>query len=238
MATHQLRRRRFVSLAATFGAFLAAPFQAPALQVASLNTGCIGALRLVNTLQNATRKSIGRYLSAQELMGGADLAAAVAYANSDRELTSLGFSIDRWQSTGEFVPGFRLAFQPAAGPLQYSVVLTEIGGTAAYWTNESGVISVGAFAMRQEAIALNGRGLRNPSAPNGRWADLVAFFVPTLHARHQCCDGPCGYCYSQSPCDCAPATCCNLGFQDCPWCCRSGVDYPWQCLAGLCGLCL
>jgi hypothetical protein len=201
----------------------------------------LAAARFVNTMQARSWKTTRKYLRLPELLAWETTTGFIA-AHPQIDVSS-------FETTETLVEGFATTFHITSDHRRYTLILRDRSSAFAYQTSESGVIFEGAVSggtagdvaglspitlpediKRHVAEAGRSTGL------TGRVSRLAtaisAFFVPTLYAR--CWRCACIYCegFCTSACSmCDPGTCCNLGYQDCTWCCTaySFCTSCWQC---------
>ncbi len=116
----------------------------------------------------------------------------------------------------------------------YVVVARDTVSGHSFWSNQDGVIFEGQLpgvsVPRDPASAWHTFGapiipplLRQSAVAYSFMTALLGFFMPTLEARGARCG--CGKCMGPGDCnlnnECAQP-CCNLGYQDCTWCCPDG----------------
>jgi hypothetical protein len=211
--------------------------------------------RFVNTLQGSVHRTEHRYLGWQALLQHPEFAGGVATFNEQRGISAMDLA--RAGAGGDLLTGFELSLFTTEG--DYTVLVRERATGVTLKSDGQGVIRVGMVNASGTAptpllaAAFVGSPITHrrvaPQAqgPLVRWLQAVgSFFQPTLHAFRDCCGGECNP-YQQSQCGgmCLPpgvcdnsvcdiysgsVVCCNLGFEDCTWCCTPcGWQKCWTC---------
>lgn len=166
-------------------------------------------LRYANTVQSAYKKQYGRF------------ADALAELNPARVDSLRGRRFRPVPAGAEFA-------LKAVGSESYVIALRDPESGLLMWTDKTGVIQKGHSAAALNVNNLtesNSRPLTTADASmkKSRLASFVGFFMPTLHAQHFCL---CGNCIGPGECGGCEQVCCNLGFQDCTWCCGDTFCCP------------
>ena len=209
----QLSRRRWLKLSAGVTALfpLAALAERlsgpdPALTLMTEADPLLRWVRQINTTQSAHWGRQRRYAPLEELTPQAieKMRNVPGIPRPENAEIDLQLSSDR--------SGYRLAIRDRATGLAYR---TDQTGVIHRGTAMSALTSAADFGFEAEPIkrTISGRRRSPFAAP---FSAVTSFFVPTLFAEPTCV---CGQCEPPGPCLCGGTGCCNIGTENCTWCC-------------------
>jgi hypothetical protein len=181
-------------------------------------------------MQARFKKANGRFGSFRELA-----AAATTGGFDDLVPADIRRQVDL--TGAEIVPGFAAELRLGSGSRSYVLRVVAIDdrddSRFAYGTDESGAIHEGrqkgtgkgeqSFLATEFVGAPISRSKNATPSPGlasvGR--SIMAFFFPTVYAFGDC--AVCGNCFNgdANACGSNCARCCNIGYDDCRWCCMT-----------------